>query len=208
MSRRNLKRSRSFSLLQCWTKPGRHLSNVSLKVFNKENATAWNRSDSHSFRKLVLLCLNISFCTVLLCFHHKMCRTVYYFLLCSFFLLAWSRLLCLSQHFLIFNKLNASKLFYKVIFSNSLTISPPSPLVYLQMLCIFFEVSHTDLVIGVPAEALPEWKGHFAYLAHDIAACVPLGDVCFHHCSVTQLTPAVYTAVLNCNSTSCSSSYI
>lgn len=95
-----------------------------------------------------------------------------------------------------------------VIFSRYLTISPPSPLVSLQMFRIFFEVPHTDLVIGVPAEALPEWKGHFAYLAHDIAACVPLDDVCFHRCSVTLLTPAVCIAVLNCNSTSCSSSYI
>jgi len=39
-------------------------------------------------------------------------------------------------------------------------------------------VPHTDLVVGVPVEALSVWKGHFAYLAHDIAAYVPLGDIC------------------------------
>lgn len=61
------------------------------------------------------------------------------------------------------------------------------------MVRIFFEVPHTDLAIGIPAEALPKWKGHFAYLAHDIAACCSL---CFHRCSVTRLTPAVYTLIV------------
>lgn len=205
ISQGNLKRAWSFYMLQCWTKLSRCLSNVSWKVFNKEDSTAWNCSDSHPFRKWVLISLNTSFCPVLLCFHHRMYKTVYYFLLCSFFLVAWRTLLCLPKCFL---KLNASNLFHKVIFSRSLTVSPPSPLVSLQMLCTFFEMPCTDSVIGVPAEALPEWKGHFAYLAHDIAARAPLGDICFYHCNVTRLTPAVYTAKLNCNLTSCSSCYI
>lgn len=98
---------------------------------------------------------------------------------------------------IIFNKLSAPKRFYKVMFSRSLTISPPSPLVPLQMLCIVSEVLHTDLIIGAPDEVLPEWKGHFAYLALDIVASVPLADICFHHCNVTRLTPAVNIVFLN-----------
>lgn len=95
------------------------------------------------------------------------------------------------------NKLNPSNLFYKVTSPRSLTFSPPSPLVPLQMLCIVLEVPRRDLGTRVPAEALPGWKGHFAYLAHDISARVPLGDICFHGWNVTLLTPAVVTVVVN-----------
>lgn len=82
--------------------------------------------------------------------------------------------LFLNVILLCLRKLNASNIFYKAVFLRFLTTSPPSPLVSLQVLFIFFEVPHTDLDISVSAEVLTEWKGHLAYLPHDIAACVPL----------------------------------
>lgn len=72
---------------------------MSWKAFNKEDSTAWSCSDSYLFRKWVLISLNTSFCPVLLCFHHRICKIVYYFLLCSFFWVAWRRLLYLSSMF-------------------------------------------------------------------------------------------------------------
>lgn len=86
------------------------------------------------------------------------------------------------------HKLNPSNLFDKVTFPRSLAFSPPSPLVPLQMLCIVLEVLQRDLGTGAAAEALPGWKGHFEYLAHDISARVPLGDACFRGWNVALLT--------------------